>query len=82
MGGRVISVPPYVSRASEVFCRLVETLDSLLFLHEGDLDGALRWLSSPIKALSFELPIDLINTEPGHRAVMQMVHSLEYGLPV
>lgn len=74
---------PHMSlRASEVFCRLIETLDSLLLLHEGDLDGALRWLTSPSKTLSFERPIDLIVTEPGTRAVMQAIHSLEYGLPV
>lgn len=74
---------PHMSlRASEVFCRLVETLDSLLLLHEGNIDGALRWLTSPIKTLAFERPIDLIITEPGHKAVMQVVYSIEYGLPV
>ena len=74
---------PYMStRASEVLCRLVETLDALLLLYEGNLDAALRWLTSPIKTLAFERPIDLIVTEPGTRAVMQAIHSLEYGLPV
>lgn len=69
-------------RAGEVFCRLVETLDVLLVLHEGDLDGTLRWLTSPVLTLASERPIDLLATEPGRRAVLQVIHALEHGLPV
>lgn len=70
------------ARAGEVFCRLVETLDALLELHEGDLDGALRWLTSPALTLASERPIDLLVTEPGRRAVLQVIHAIEHGLPV
>jgi putative toxin-antitoxin system antitoxin component (TIGR02293 family) len=70
------------ARAGEVFCRLVETLDALLELHEGDLDGALRWLTSPVLTLASERPIDLLVTEPGRRAVLQVIHAIEHGLPV
>lgn len=69
-------------RASEVFCRLIATLNSLLLLHDGDLDGALRWLTSPHMTFAFERPIDLLATESGYKAVQQVVHSIEYGLPV
>ncbi|PAU59030.1 hypothetical protein BZL41_17100 [Pseudomonas sp. PIC25] len=69
-------------RAGEVFCRLVETLDALLELHEGDIDGALRWLTSPVLTLASERPIDLLVTEPGRRAVLQVTRALEHGLPV
>ncbi|BCG22821.1 hypothetical protein TUM18999_10120 [Pseudomonas tohonis] len=69
-------------RAGEVFCRLVETLDVLLVLHEGDLDGALRWLTSPVLTLASDRPIDLLATEPGRRAVLQVIHALDHGLPV
>ncbi|WP_372239915.1 antitoxin Xre/MbcA/ParS toxin-binding domain-containing protein [Pseudomonas sp. 9AZ] len=68
-------------RTGEVFCRLVETLDALLELHEGDLDGALRWLTSPVLTLVSERPIDLLVTEPGRRAVLQVIHAIEHGLP-
>lgn len=70
------------ARASEVFCRLVDTLDALLELHDGDRDGALRWLTSPIQTLACERPVDLIVTQSGQRAVLQVIHSIEYGLPV
>lgn len=70
------------ARAGDVFCRLVEVLDALLELHEGDLDGTLRWLTSPVLTLASERPIDLLVTEPGRRAVLQVIHAIEYGLPV
>ena len=69
-------------QVGEVFCRLVETLDALLELYEGDLDGALRWLTSPVLTLASERPIDLLVTEPGRRAVLQVINALEHGLPV
>ena len=70
------------ARAGEVFCRLVETLDALLDLYDGDLDGALRWLTSPVLTLASERPIDLLVTESGRRAVLQVIRAIEHGLPV
>lgn len=69
-------------RSSEVFYHLVEVLDALWELYDGNLDGALRWLTSPILTLASERPIDLLVTEPGCRAVLQVIHSIEHGLPV
>lgn len=69
-------------RSSEVFYRLVEILDALWDLYDGNRDGALCWLTSPILTLASERPIDLIVTEPGCRAVLQVIHSIEHGLPV
>lgn len=73
--------PVMSTQASEVFYRLVETLDALLDLQDGNLEGALRWLTSPILALANERPLDLLVTEPGMRAVSQAIHAIEYGLP-
>ncbi|MBV6013982.1 MbcA/ParS/Xre antitoxin family protein [Pseudomonas aeruginosa] len=69
-------------QASEVFCRLIEILDALLELYEGDLDGALHWLTAPNVVLSNERPVELLVTEPGARAVRQAIRAIEYGLPV
>lgn len=69
-------------RASEVFCRLVETLDVLLELYDGNLEGALHWLTTPNMALANERPVHLLITEAGRRAVRQAIHTIEYGLPV
>lgn len=54
-------------RSSEVFYHLIEVLDALLELYDGDLDGALRWLASPNLMLASERPVDLLITEPGCR---------------
>ncbi|MBM3113623.1 DUF2384 domain-containing protein [Pseudomonas sp. PA-7-1E] len=69
------------TRAGEVFCRLVETVDALLELHEGNLDGALCWLTSPNMVLANERPVDLLVTEAGKCAVLQTIHAIEFGLP-
>lgn len=68
-------------RSSEAFYHLVEVLDVLWELYEANLDGALRWLTSPNLALASERPVDLLVTEPGCRAVLQVIRSIEYGLP-
>jgi uncharacterized protein (DUF2384 family) len=69
-------------QASEVFCRLVETLDALLELYDGDLEGTLRWLTAPNMVLANELSVGLLVTEAGKRAAQQAIHAIEYGLPV
>lgn len=76
-GSAVMSI-----QAGEVFCRLIETLDALLELHEGDLGGTLRWLTTPNVVLSNEAPVELLVTEFGTRAVRQAIRAIEYGLPV
>ncbi|HFH3086323.1 TPA: antitoxin Xre/MbcA/ParS toxin-binding domain-containing protein [Pseudomonas aeruginosa] len=69
-------------QASEVFCRLIEILDALLELYDGDLGGALHWLTAPNMVLSNERPVELLATESGARAVRQAIRAIEYGLPV
>lgn len=69
-------------QAGEVFCRLIEILDALLELHEGDLGGSLRWLTAPNVVLSNDKPVELLVTGFGTRAVRQAIRSIEYGLPV
>ncbi|HBP1920422.1 antitoxin Xre/MbcA/ParS toxin-binding domain-containing protein [Pseudomonas aeruginosa] len=69
-------------QAGDVFCRLIEILDALLELYDGNLGGALHWLTAPNVVLSNERPVDLLVTEAGTRAVRQAIRAIEYGLPV
>ena len=69
-------------RSSEVFYHLVEVLDALWKLYDGNLGGVLRWLTSSNLTLADERPVDLLVTEPGCRAVLQVIRSMEHGLPV
>ncbi|RNF69125.1 hypothetical protein EFJ98_17780, partial [Pseudomonas putida] len=52
-GSAVMSI-----QAGEVFCRLIEILDALLELYDGDLGGALHWLTAPNVVLSNERPVE------------------------
>ncbi|WP_435634851.1 antitoxin Xre/MbcA/ParS toxin-binding domain-containing protein [Pseudomonas solani] len=69
-------------RSGEVLYRLVEILDVLLELYDGNLDGALRWMTSPNLTLASERPVELLVTGPGLRAVLHVIRSIEHGLPV
>ena len=55
---------------------------SLLELYDGDLGGALHWLTAPNVVLSNERPVELLVTGFGTRAVRQAIRAIEYGLPV
>lgn len=76
-GSAVMSI-----QAGEVFCRLIEILDALLELYDGDLGGALHWLTAPNVVLSNERPVELLVTGFGTRAVRQAsCHFASRGLP-
>lgn len=70
------------TRSGEILYHLVEVLDALLELYDGHIEGALQWLTSPNLTIASERPVDLLVTEPGCRAVLQVIHSIEHGLPV
>ncbi|MBI4909116.1 MAG: DUF2384 domain-containing protein [Acidobacteria bacterium] len=45
----------------------------------GDEETATRWLKRPNRALSGHVPLDLIDTEPGARAVENALGRIAYG---
>ena len=45
----------------------------------GDDERARRWLKRPNRALAGRAPLDLINTEPGARAVENVLGRIAYG---
>ena len=48
-------------------------------LHIGDEDAATRWLKRPNRALGGRVPLELIDTEPGARAVENVLGRIAYG---
>lgn len=60
-------------RASRVFGRAI-------VLFEGDGEGALRWLSSPQRALGRAVPLEMARTEVGAREVEGLIGRLEHGV--
>lgn len=55
---------------------------SILALAEsvmGDRDRALSWLTAPKRSLGGETPMDLLDTEPGARAVEELLYGIDEG---
>src|SRR5215216_7647761 len=60
-------------RASRVFGRAIT-------LFEGDVEGALGWLSSPQRALGGAVPLEMSRTEIGAGEVEGLIGRLEHGV--
>ena len=60
-------------RASRVFGRALD-------LFEGDVEGALRWLRAPHRALGAETPLRLSRTDVGAREVENLIGQIEHGV--
>ena len=63
-------------------CRLIDTLELLMVVMEGNLSTIAKWLTTPNFALSNEQPIQLLRTEVGGHLVRRLVLAIEHGLPV
>ena len=59
-------------RLGALFDRAVEVLT--------DADHARRWLKSPARALGSEIPLRYADTEPGARAVENVLGAIEHGI--
>lgn len=81
-GGNLVSTIRDVCTGRQGVLSSRRDLGSYWKLHEGDRDGALRWLTSPVLTLASERLIDRLIAEPGRRALQQVIHALEHGLPV
>ncbi len=60
-------------RASRVFGRAIA-------LFEGDVEGALGWLSTPQRALGGAVPLEMARTEIGAGEVEDLIGRLEHGV--
>lgn len=61
-------------RAARVFARALE-------LFEGDAEGARRWLTTPLRALGNNRPIEFARTDVGAIEVDNLIGRLEHGIP-
>lgn len=46
----------------------------------GDNDSVEKWLTSPVPALNYAIPITLIDTDDGFKQVMNTLLSIEHGV--
>ena len=46
----------------------------------GTTEKASSWLRTPNRALGGELPIDVLDTDPGYRSVEEVLYAIAYGM--
>jgi putative toxin-antitoxin system antitoxin component (TIGR02293 family) len=66
---------------SDRLVRLARVFALALALFEGHLEGARRWLATPLEVLGGEAPLHAATTDPGAREVEALVGRLEHGIP-
>jgi|SRR5215469_12886707 len=65
---------------SERLLRLARVVSSSVRLFEGDVDAAVVWLKTPLKALSHNTPLSYARFEIGAREVEDLIGRLEHGV--
>ena len=65
---------------SERLLRVSTVFEQAVELFEGDVAGAVTWLTSPKKALGHRTPLAYSRTEPGAREVENLIGRLEHGV--
>ena len=68
------------SDESEKLLRISAVFEQAVDLFEGDRPGALKWLTTPKKALENETPLAYSRTELGAREVEDLIGRLEHGV--
>ncbi len=65
---------------SDRLLRLTRVYGKALELFEGDNDGALQWLRTPLTALGGWAPLAMSTSEPGAQEVFHLIGRLEHGI--
>jgi putative toxin-antitoxin system antitoxin component (TIGR02293 family) len=65
---------------SEKLLRIARVFERAVFLFEGDVRGAVRWLTVPKRVFDRRSPLEYSRTEPGAREVENVIGRLEHGI--
>jgi putative toxin-antitoxin system antitoxin component (TIGR02293 family) len=68
------------SDESEKLLRISAVFEQAVDLFEGDRAGALKWLTSPKRALENQTPLEYSRTELGAREVENLIGRMEHGV--
>ena len=68
------------SQESERLLRISSIFEKAVELFEGDVPGAVKWLTAPKKALGDRPPLAYSRTELGAREVENLIGRLEHGV--
>jgi putative toxin-antitoxin system antitoxin component (TIGR02293 family) len=70
----------FAPNESERLLRISTLFEKAVELFEGDVAGAVTWLTSPKRALGRQTPLAYLRTEPGAREVEALIGRLEDGV--
>jgi len=70
----------FTAQESERLLRISRIFEKAVELFEGDVRGAVSWLSQPKRALGSCTPLECLRTELGARQVEDLIGSLEHGV--
>jgi putative toxin-antitoxin system antitoxin component (TIGR02293 family) len=65
---------------SERLLRISAVFENAVDLFDGDVPAAVKWLTTPRKALGDRPPLAYARTEPGAREVENLIGRLEHGI--
>lgn len=65
---------------SERLLRISAVFEDAVDLFEGDVSAAVKWLTTPRRALGDRTPLAYARTEPGAREVENLIGRLEHGI--
>lgn len=70
----------FKSLESERLVRVARVFGELMRFYDGDLEGALRWIYKPQRALDGKTPFEMMVTETGAREVEELILRRAYGV--
>lgn len=76
-----IEAPLSISQGTVVY-GVVQALDAVLSLHEHDTTRAISWLSRPARGLGGIAPAEVLTTQMGVLAVVDLVGRIRHGVCV
>ncbi|MFM4891255.1 antitoxin Xre/MbcA/ParS toxin-binding domain-containing protein [Aeromonas caviae] len=76
-----IEAPLSISQGTRVY-GVVQALDAVLSLHEHDTTRAISWLSRPAWGLGGIAPAEVLTTQMGVQAVVDLVGRIRHGVCV
>ncbi|WAF79161.1 antitoxin Xre/MbcA/ParS toxin-binding domain-containing protein [Aeromonas dhakensis] len=61
---------------------VVQVLNAVISLFDGEVDKALIWMEQPARGLRGEKPVDLLTTTMGAEAVIILVNQIQHGVVI
>lgn len=72
-------IPLTLEQGARVYS-VIQVLDALNSLHNGDLTMTMSWLHCPAKGLGGEIPLNILTTASGTQAVIDLIGRIGYGV--